>query len=47
VSSSYNFWWADGGLALVVRAAELVKRLRGLEIYGLQPPSRAQRPSEA
>ncbi|HJQ83701.1 MAG TPA: cupin-like domain-containing protein, partial [Candidatus Binatia bacterium] len=36
VSASFNFWWADGVLALVVRAAEFVKRKRGLEIYGLE-----------
>ena len=38
MSTSFNFWWADGALALVVRAAEFVKRARGLEIYGLGPP---------
>jgi hypothetical protein len=47
LSSSYNFWWADGALAVVVRAAELVKRLRGHEIYGLRPPPREQHSSEA
>lgn len=36
LSASYNFWWADGALALMVRAAEFVKRKRGLEIYGLE-----------
>ena len=42
LSASYNFWWADGALALMVRAAEFVKRKRGLEIYGLE--SRLARP---
>ena len=32
LSASFNFWWADGMLALVVRAAEFVKRNRRLEI---------------
>jgi hypothetical protein len=36
VSASFNFWWADGALALVVRTAEFVKRKRRLEIYGLE-----------
>jgi hypothetical protein len=36
LSTSFNFWWADGALALVVRAAEFVKRRRRLEIYGLE-----------
>jgi lysine-specific demethylase 8 len=36
LSASFNFWWADGALALVVRTAEFVKRVRGLEIYGLE-----------
>jgi hypothetical protein len=36
MSASFNFWWADGALALVVRAAEFVKRKRSLEIYGLE-----------
>lgn len=35
LSISVNFWWADGGLEKVVRLAEWVKRVRGLEIYGL------------
>ena len=38
VSASFNFWWAGGALALVVRAAEFVKRKRGLEIYSLDSP---------
>lgn len=36
VSASLNFWFANGALAAVVRAAEFVKRVRGLEIYGLE-----------
>jgi hypothetical protein len=36
LSVSFNFWFADGALSMAVRAAELVKRLRGLEIYGLE-----------
>jgi hypothetical protein len=36
VSASLNFWFADGALAWLVRAAELVKRVRRLEIYGLE-----------
>lgn len=36
VSMSMNFWWADGALEKVVRLAEWVKRVRGLEIYGLK-----------
>jgi hypothetical protein len=36
LSASFNFWWADGALAWVVRAAEFVKRKRRLEIYGLE-----------
>jgi hypothetical protein len=36
ISASLNFWFADGALAAVVRAAEFVKRVRGLEIYGLE-----------
>lgn len=35
-SLSINFWWADGAVAVAVRAAEFVKRVRGLEIYGLE-----------
>lgn len=35
-SLSVAFWWADGAVALAVRAAEFVKRVRGLEIYGLE-----------
>jgi hypothetical protein len=35
VSASFNFWWADGPLALVVRAAEWVKKTRKLEINQL------------
>jgi hypothetical protein len=35
LSMSVNFWWADGTLAKIVRLAEWVKRVRGLEIYGL------------
>ena len=42
VSLSVNFWWADGPVALAVRAAELVKRVRGLEIYGLEQRLRAR-----
>ncbi len=41
VSTSLNFWFANGALALVVRAAEFVKRTRGLEIYGLEARLRA------
>jgi len=44
VSTSFNFWWADGALAVVVRAAEFVKRTRGLEIYSLERPQRAHMP---
>ena len=36
VSLSVAFWWADGAVALAVRAAEFVKRKRGFEIYGLE-----------
>ena len=36
VSVSFNYWFADNALALIVRAAEFVKRARGLEIYGLE-----------
>lgn len=36
ISLSLNFFFADGLLALAVRTAEFVKRLRGLEIYGLE-----------
>jgi hypothetical protein len=36
VAMSFNFWFADGVLAYAVRAAELVKRTRRLEIYGLE-----------
>jgi Cupin-like domain len=43
VSASFNFWFADGALAGVVRAAEFVKRMRGLEIYGLEEWSREER----
>jgi hypothetical protein len=39
LSMSVNFWWADGVLAQVVRLAEWVKRMRGLEIYGLRGAS--------
>ncbi len=35
-SLSVAYWWADGAVALAVRAAELVKRRRGHEIYGLE-----------
>ena len=41
VSLSVNFWFADGAVALAVRAAEFVKRARGLEIYGLEQRLRA------
>jgi Cupin-like domain len=41
VSLSVNFWWADGAVAFAVRAAEFVKRVRGLEIYGLERRLRA------
>ena len=44
MSTSFNFWWADGVLSLVVRAAEFVKRTRGHEIYGLERPQRAHAP---
>jgi hypothetical protein len=40
-SASLNFWFADGVLAMVVRAAEFVKRTRRLEIYGLEARLRA------
>src|SRR6185369_14845378 len=36
VSTSFNFWFADGLLAYAVKAAEFVKRRRRLEIYGLE-----------
>ena len=36
VSASFSFWFADGVLAEIVRAAEFVKRVRGLEIYRLE-----------
>jgi hypothetical protein len=36
LSVSFNFWFADGALSVAVRAAEFVKRIRGLEIYGLE-----------
>ena len=42
VSASFNFWWADGALAAIVRAAEFVKRKRHLEIYGLEARQRAR-----
>ena len=42
VSLSVNFWWADGAIALAVRCAEFVKRVRGLEIYGLEQRLRAR-----
>lgn len=42
LSLSINFWWADGMVALAVRAAEFVKRTRGLEIYGLEQRLRQQ-----
>jgi len=41
VSVSLNFWFADGALALIVRAAEFVKRIRRLEIYSLEARLRA------
>lgn len=41
VSVSFNFWWADGALSVAVRAAELVKRVRSLEIAGLEKRLRA------
>jgi len=41
VSVSYNFWFADNLLALIVRSAEFVKRIRHLEIYGLEARLRA------
>lgn len=40
LSMSVNFWWADGALEKVVRFTEWVKRMRGLEIYGLADPGR-------
>ena len=40
-SVSLNFWWAYGALSVAVRAAELIKRVRGLEIYGLGARLRA------
>ncbi|APR79849.1 Pass1-related protein [Minicystis rosea] len=36
ISVTINFWWARGKLELMVRLAELVKRARGLEMYGLR-----------
>jgi ribosomal protein L16 Arg81 hydroxylase len=42
VSASLNFWFADGVLAVIVRAAEFVKRIRSLEIYGLEARLRAR-----
>lgn len=44
VSMSFNFWFADGLLAHVVKAAEWVKRRRRLEIYGLEAPFREAAP---
>ena len=41
VSLSFNFFFADGLLAVVQRAVELAKRMRGLEIYGLEQRLRA------
>jgi ribosomal protein L16 Arg81 hydroxylase len=41
LSVSFNIWWAQGPLGLAVRAAEFVKKLRGLEIYGLEARLRA------
>ncbi|MBI3784750.1 MAG: cupin-like domain-containing protein [Deltaproteobacteria bacterium] len=41
ISVSFNFWWAQGLLAPIVKAAEFVKRTRGLEIYGLEAKLRA------
>jgi hypothetical protein len=40
-SVSLNFWWAYGALSVAVRAAEFIKRVRGLEIYGLEARLRA------
>jgi hypothetical protein len=45
VSASVNFWFADGALALLVRAAEFVKRVRRLEIYGLEAQLGTRAPS--
>lgn len=36
LSTSFNFWFADGLLAYVVKSAEFVKRRRRFEIYGLE-----------
>lgn len=36
VSMSLNYWFADGALAVIVRAAEFVKRARGLDVYSLE-----------
>jgi hypothetical protein len=36
VSVSFNFWWAYGTLSLAVRAAEYIKRVRNLEVFGLE-----------
>jgi hypothetical protein len=47
VSLSVAFWWADGAVALAVRAAEFVKRARGLEIYGLERALRDRGPAQA
>lgn len=41
LSVSFNFWFADGALGWLVRAAEVVKRTRRLEIYGLEARLRA------
>jgi lysine-specific demethylase 8 len=41
LSVSFNIWWAKGALAFAVRSAEFVKKLRGLEIYGLEARLRA------
>ncbi len=46
LSVTVNFWWARGALELVVRLAELVKRTRGLEMYGLRGRSREVHPMD-
>lgn len=48
VSLSWNFFFADGVLALAQRGVELLKRMRGLEIYGLtQRPPQGSTPTAA
>jgi len=42
VSVSYTFWWAYGALSVAVRAAEFMKRVRSLEVSGLEKRLRAE-----